>query len=74
VFTFPVAPLWQRTRPSNAAGSEINCKTGLGMINALPRLNPAQEVAQSMGNRLLIPNPVCVRAAPMDEFADGTTE
>jgi hypothetical protein len=32
------------------------------MINALPRLNPAQEVAQSMGSRLFIPNPIAMQS------------
>ena len=29
---------------------QINCRGGLGMKNALPHLNPAQEVTQSMGS------------------------
>jgi hypothetical protein len=36
---------------------QINCRGGLGMKNALPHLNPAQEVTQSMGSRLFRPNP-----------------
>ena len=36
MFTFPVGPLWQRTRPTNAAGGDITCKGGFGTINALP--------------------------------------
>jgi len=43
----------------------IGCFAGLGTKNAHPAPEPSQTPGLSMGSRLFIPNPFCVRPAPM---------